>query len=125
MIGIWDKLKARLQCQRLQKLEARVNMEITKHKLLSHGFELATKNIEANQRHILELKKHLEELADGLQIIGQAVEQLSTNNNEMIPKILTLETNQIQLARNLEQLTRILVDSDIIPRIIPDFERFH
>lgn len=125
MIGILGKIAAALPCGRLKRLESDLYFEKAKSRQLNASLRFISEDLLIHKKSLEEINQMMDKYADGLRVLGEAIEQLSMNNNEMVPKVLQLQTNQLQLARNLQRLTEVLMESDVIDRILPDFDRFH
>ena len=124
MLSIWDKFKPSPDPQ-IERLERALAAEIAKNRHLERTLDSACQAVENHKNELLVLHKHVEQLAQGLRVLGEAIEQLSTIQNEIIPKLNQVQVNQVQIVHNLQQLTDLLVEAEIIQRNLPYFNRLH
>ena len=125
MTSILDKFTKSLQTHKIEKLEISLAAEVAKVKFLERTLESACEAVEGHKKELIALHKHMENLAHGLRVLGEALEQLSTMQNDLIPQLNQVQVNQVQIVQNLQQLTDLLVEADVIQRILPEFNRVH
>lgn len=125
MTSILDKFTKSLHSYKIEKLETALAAEVAKTRHLENILESTCQAIETHKVELLALHKHVEQLAQGLRVLGEAIEQLSTAQNELIPQLNQVQVNQVQIVQNLHQLTELLVEADVIQRHFPELTRIH
>ena len=109
----------------LEKSIEKLELELTKFKRLEKAIEELYGVLSDHQKSFEEIRHTLSEFARGLQVLGEAIAGINNNNNHIIPYIGQLQLDHSKFVASFQQLVDVLVEAEVIHRIMPEFDSVH
>lgn len=118
MKSIWDRLTLR---HRVEQLES----ELAKYKRLEKAIEEFYGILGDHQKAFEEIRHTLAEFARGLNVLGEVVNGVNANCEQITPHIGQLQLNQSRFIASFQQLVEVLIEADVIHRLPIEIDRVH
>ena len=122
MISILDKLDFN---RRIDELESKLESESKKNQRLEKTITEFYTIINSHQKTFEEIRHTMAEFARGMKILSDTLSNITYNNNAMIPHMGQLQLENHQLAAGLSKLIEMLIEEEVIPKVILDFKSLH